>query len=91
MQNNLNNKISKIIKLSLSKLAKIDINYINDNSHFVKEKVIDSLDVMTLILDLEKKLNISFDEDDFMNEEFMTVEGLTNIISEKIDKTNALK
>ena len=87
MQNNQNHNVEKIINNSILKLTKIDHNLFDVNSNLVSEKIIDSLGLVSLILDLEKQFNISFSEDDMLSEELMTSKGLALIISSKIYKT----
>ena len=87
MQNNQNLKITEIINNSIRKLTKIDHNLFDDNSNLVSEKVLDSLGLVSLLLDLEKQFNISFNEDDMLSEELMTSKGLALIISSKVHKT----
>jgi|APSaa5957512535_1039671.scaffolds.fasta_scaffold129948_2 acyl carrier protein len=87
MQNNQNLKITEIINNSIRKLTKIDHNLFDDNSNLVSEKVLDSLGLVSLLLDLEKQFNISFNEDDMLSEELMTSKGLALIISSKVYKT----
>jgi len=48
---------------------------------------IDSLGVVELIGDAEAKFGIRFDESDFQDRRFSTVEGLANIIRERVDAT----
>ena len=88
MQNNQNLKITEIINNSIRKLTKIDHNLFDDNSNLVSEKVLDSLGLVSLLLDLEKQFNISFNEDDMLSEELMTSKGLALIISSKVYKTD---
>ena len=77
----------EIINNSIRKLTKIDHNLFDDHSNLVSEKVLDSLGLVSLLLDLEKQFNISFNEDDMLSEELMTSKGLALIISSKVYKT----
>ncbi len=86
MKNNLDSKIAVIIKSRIGKLARIDPQLLDDNVHLVSDKVIDSLGIINLILDLEKQFSISFDEHDMLSDEFMTPKGLSLIVSDKIKK-----
>ena len=85
MKNNLDPKISEVIKSTIVKLARIDSQLLDDNVHLVADKVIDSLGVINIILELEKQFSISFDENDMLSDQFLTPNGLSLIVSEKIN------
>ena len=85
MKNNLDPKIAEVIKSTIVKLARIDPQLLDDNVHLVADKVIDSLGVINIILELEKQFSISFDENDMLSDQFLTPNGLSLIVSEKIN------
>jgi len=85
VKNNLDPKISEVIKSTIVKLARIDSQLLDDNVHLVADKVIDSLGVINIILELEKQFSISFDENDMLSDQFLTPNGLSLIVSEKIN------
>ena len=49
--------------------------------NFIEKKIFDSLDLMNLILDIEKKYKIKLSQKNFDNPEFFKVSGLSKIIS----------
>ena len=85
MKNNLDPKTSEVIKSTIVKFARIDPHLLDDNVHLVADKVIDSLGVINIILELEKQFSISFDENDMLSDQFLTPNGLSLIVSEKIN------
>ena len=56
----------------------------SNTEDFFSSEFIDSLSVVSLILFCENEFSIKFDEDDFQKNEFRTINGLTNIILDKL-------
>ena len=56
----------------------------SNTEDFFSTEFIDSLSVVSLILFCENEFSIKFDEDDFQKNEFRTINGLTNIILDKL-------
>ena len=54
------------------------VDYIFDNDG------IDSFSIMELILDIEKKFAINLNEADFINKKFNKINGLSEIVFEKL-------
>jgi|MDSV01.2.fsa_nt_gb acyl carrier protein len=73
-QNQIKNWILNYIK----KKKKINID---EEINFIEKKIFDSLDLMNLILDIEKKYKIKLSQKNFDNPEFFKVSGLSKIIS----------
>ena len=83
--------------LNSSKLSKINnelIEYVNFNysigdasvtpeTNLTVSGVIDSMQVIELILHIEKKYNIVFTEDDFLDSGFSSIAGLSELILSK--------
>lgn len=55
------------------------------NVSYFDENYIDSLGVFELISALEDEYNFEFDDDDFQNRDFVTINGLSQIIEKKIN------
>ena len=55
---------------------------INDN--YFEKNAIDSFGIMELITDIEANYEITFSQDDFQDPRFTNIEGLSNILMEKI-------
>jgi acyl carrier protein len=54
-------------------------------ANYFAESYIDSFGVIALIGDIEDRFGVRFDEDDFQNRRFATVDGLAGLIREKVD------
>jgi len=59
-------------------------NLLCDTSYF-DENYIDSLGVFELISTVEDKFDFEFTDDDFQNRDFVTINGISNIIERKIN------
>jgi acyl carrier protein len=53
-------------------------------ANYFAECYIDSFGVIALISDIEERFGVRFDEDDFQNRRFATVDGLAGLIREKV-------
>ncbi len=54
-----------------------------DENYFQKG-IIDSMGIIELIMDIEKKFDFRFSQRDFQDRRFSSVNGLSEIISEKV-------
>ena len=59
---------------------------INDN--YFEKNAIDSFGIMELITDIETHYEITFSQDDFQDPRFANIEGLSNILMEKIGNSS---
>ena len=64
-------EIKDVVYKEISDLAGFSIDDIKEDSDFVNDLVMDSLDVLELIMKIESRLNIS------INEEKLDIENLT--------------
>ncbi|ABX12043.1 hypothetical protein Nmar_0143 [Nitrosopumilus maritimus SCM1] len=56
------------------------------NEDFLIKGWIDSFTFINLITEIEEKYKISFNTDELQNEKFATLDGLANIIGDRIEK-----
>ena len=73
-----------VLNYFTSKTNKKQNELLCDSSYF-DENYIDSLGVFELISTLEDEYNFEFDDDDFQNRDFVTINGISQIIEKKID------
>ena len=73
----INNQLKKIF---LKKFNKIDL----ENVDFTKSDVLDSIDILILIVEIEKKFKIKFSKNDFKKKNFGKLYNLTKIIEKKL-------
>jgi len=73
----INNQLKKIF---LKKFNKIDL----ENVDFTKSDVLDSIDILILIVEIEKKFKIKFSNNDFKKKNFGKLYNLTKIIEKKL-------
>ncbi|WP_053951082.1 acyl carrier protein [Candidatus Thioglobus autotrophicus] len=59
-----------------------DVN-VTPETNLIVSGVIDSIQVIELIVYIEKKYNIEFTEDDLLDSEFASIAGLTELILSK--------
>ena len=83
MEREIDNKyiIENLIKILVKK--GVSKKKINNKYNFVKSKDLDSLDIIQLIFEIEKKFAIKFKKNDLSKKEFNTIAGITNIILNK--------
>ena len=62
-------------------LAKLrpEINF-KETSNFIEEDILDSLDIIKLVVALEKEFLISFETEDIVPENFENVENISKLI-----------
>jgi|TARA_B100001964_G_C13752615_1_gene388162 acyl carrier protein len=83
MEREIDNKyiIENLIKILVKK--GVSKKKISNKYNFVKSKDLDSLDIIQLIFEIEKKFTIKFKKNDLLKKEFNTIAGITNIILNK--------
>ena len=59
---------------------------IDFDENFYHQGLIDSFSIIELIESLESEFNIQFSQQDFMDEKFPTIRGLSEIIHDKIQQ-----
>jgi acyl carrier protein len=57
---------------------------IDENDRYIDSALIDSFDILNLVIFIESSYNIKFSSDDFQDSRFFTVKGLSELILEKI-------
>ncbi len=62
-----------------------EMNQNVSNNYFDKE-YIDSYDFISLISAIEEEYGLTFDNDDFLDRDFSTINGLSEIINIKLQK-----
>ncbi len=63
-----------------------EINKDRDENYFMKG-LIDSLKFISFISDIENKFNISFSNDEFQDRKFATINGIIQILEDKINES----
>lgn len=58
------------------------------NDDYFEKNAIDSFGIMELITDIETHYEITFSQDDFQDPRFANIEGLSNILMEKIGNSS---
>lgn len=56
---------------------------INDDTALIDDNIIDSINLMKLISFIEKKMNITYDHDDYSVENFNTINDIVDLINKK--------
>ncbi len=88
--------MSKEIKDNLinwfAKNTSIEEKAIKDNLYlnYFNEAWIDSIQFISFISVIEETYNISFENDEFQDRKFLTIEGLAEIIEKKTNETRSL-
>jgi acyl carrier protein len=77
-------KISEV-KLQIIKiLSEIRPEYdFSQDVNFIEEGMLDSLDIVTLVNELDEKFSISIDGDDIIPENFSSLELIVNLLKKK--------
>ena len=57
---------------------------IDENDRYIDSALIDSFDILNLVIFIESSYNIKFSSDDFQDLRIFTVKGLSELILEKI-------
>tara|TARA_X000001036_G_C20658984_1_gene798147 strand:+ start:1454 stop:1702 length:249 start_codon:yes stop_codon:yes gene_type:complete len=63
--------------------SKTKSNDLDCYDNYMNLGYIDSLEIILLIEEIETKFKISFDQNDFQNRKFSTINGLAELISSK--------
>ncbi len=80
-----------------SKIEAWIVNWFQDKSpdtnlditdNYFEKNAIDSFGIMELITDIETHFEITFSQDDFQDPRFAKIEGLSNILMEKIGNSS---
>ena len=80
-----------------SKIEAWIVNWFQDKSpdtnlditdNYFEKNAIDSFGIMELITDIETHYEITFSQDDFQDPRFANIEGLSNILMEKIGNSS---
>ncbi len=88
--------INSLIKMK-SKIEAWIMNWFQDkspdtnldiNDNYFEKNAIDSFGIMELITDIETHYEITFSQDDFQDPRFANIEGLSNILMEKIGNSS---
>ena len=74
----------KDILILLKKVSKKKI--IKINSNLIKDKILDSLDLINLVFFIEDKYKIKFDDHELNDNNFKDIQSLTKLINKKIEK-----
>jgi len=56
---------------------------INDDTELVNDNIIDSINLMKLISFIEKKMNITYNHDDYSVDNFNTINDIVELINKK--------
>lgn len=68
----------------ISILASIKPGYnFNEDSRFISESLLDSVDIITLISEIEKKFKINIDGGEIVPENFDSINAIINLINSK--------
>ncbi len=73
-----------VLNYFMTKTNKTRKELLCDISYF-DENYIDSLGIFELISTLEDEYNFEFNDDDFQNRDFVTINGISKIIEKKIN------
>lgn len=74
----------KDILILLKKVSKKKI--IKINSNLIKDKILDSLDLINLVFFIEDKYKIKLDDHELNDNNFKDIQSLTKLINKKIEK-----
>ena len=55
------------------------------DTDFIQQGIVDSMGIMEMVLELENQFEFRFTETDFQLREFCTIEGLSKIITRRIN------
>ena len=69
--------MSKIYKIL--ELIKPEVNF-RDETSFIQENVLDSLDIIKLVVALEEEFSISIDTEEILPDNFESVEDISKLI-----------
>jgi acyl carrier protein len=72
----------KDIILILAELLKIDPVLLKNDSHLIEDFHLESIKILSLIMMLESKYNITFNDEELSVEMFQTPKSLTRLVNE---------
>jgi acyl carrier protein len=75
---------NKIYKFILENFPNAIANKINEESSLLKDKIIDSLGILTIIQYLEEEFNITIIDDEVNENNFTSIKTITDFIKTKI-------
>jgi acyl carrier protein len=75
---------NKIYNFILENFPNAIANKINEESSLLKDKIIDSLGILTIIQYLEEEFNITIIDDEVNENNFTTIKTITDFIKSKI-------
>lgn len=75
-----NNQVIEILK------DKLGIDEISSDDHLIEDIGADSLDIIELVMEIEKEFNIQIPDDE-VDQNFTTVGHLIDYIQDKVNKT----
>ena len=76
--------IKKYIVAYVERKGKVSADVDLDTFDFIKSGHIDSIAMFKFVVDIEMEFEVEMTDEDIMSSQFMTIGGLTSIISEKI-------
>lgn len=60
------------------------VEFIGGQDNFIESGVIDSFGIIVLVEEIEKRYGFKFEDKDFQDRRFVTINGLSEIIHEKL-------
>ncbi|NBI29828.1 acyl carrier protein [Chengkuizengella marina] len=76
-------EVSIIVKKNIIKILKTKENI--ENTDYLAEYGFDSIEMIELIIDLEEKFHILFDDEELLPENFQTINQITRLCMEKLE------
>jgi acyl carrier protein len=77
-------KIKKFIINYLRNNGKLGKNNILDDTDYIDQGYLDSMGIIKFIISIEQSFNIEISENDMISPKFRTINGLTQIIFDKL-------
>jgi acyl carrier protein len=81
----MNDSIDKWLTDWLSRNNPLISASIDPATEYYKSGLVDSFGIIELIVDIENKFMIKFDDSDFRKDKFRTIKGLGELIREKLN------
>lgn len=82
MGNNIDAKLKRIVIKLADSLVKSE--EVNDNSHLISDFGYDSIQIIQLVVEIEKEFKMEFDDEDLTNETFLTYGSLKKTLAKKL-------
>ena len=79
-------KLKKII-VDIAPLA-VEISEINDNTVLTKDLGCNSIQIISLIVEIESQFDVEIEDEDLDIEKLTVLETLTNMIANKLQRSN---